>query len=63
MKLRLKLDAECEIDDLDELEDLKREIESAVDTLQGSGAARGELKLDLDSLKSRDREIVVANWE
>lgn len=63
MKLRLTIEAEFEIEDFDDLEDLKNEIDNAIDNLNCSGSATGELRLDVDSLKTRDREVKIATWE
>lgn len=63
MKLRLTITADFEVDDFEGAYEIQQEVTEVIDQLNGSGDARGKLVLDLDSLKSRDREATIQEWE
>lgn len=63
MKLNLTITATFEVDDFEGANDVQQEVDSVMDQLSGCGDARGKLVLDLDSLRSRDREAVIQEWE
>lgn len=63
MKLVLTINAEFEVEDFEDMEEVKCEVESVIDQLNSYGKTNGKLKLDVDSLKSRDRMVEIGNWE
>lgn len=64
LKLRLTIEAEIEVEKFGDIPDVEADVESALEYIRGQGTVKeAKLLLDLDSIKTRDRETVIMEWD